>query len=87
MKRLLTISLTIFIALAFLGISEAQKKANKAKQKNNPCVAECNKVHKKCLNAAKKANKTARRGKLVECNKAQKECKANCNNPADEEEE
>ena len=85
MKRLLTISLTIFIALAFLSISDAQKKpAAKAKQKDSPCVTECNKENKKCMDATKKAKKAERKGKVAECNKAQKDCKANCDKPAAE---
>jgi hypothetical protein len=84
MKRLLTISLAIFIAVAFLSISEAQKKPA-AKQKDSPCVTDCNKEHKKCLDATKKAKKAERKGKIAECNKAQKECKANCDKPKEPE--
>jgi hypothetical protein len=76
MKRLLTIWITIFIALAFFSIGQAEKKEAKAKE--GPCVADCQKENKKCKNAAKKSKKAERKAKAAECDKALNDCKANC---------
>ncbi len=46
MKRLIILSLTIFVALAFINVSEAQKK-QKQTPKENPCVTDCKKEDKK----------------------------------------
>lgn len=85
MKRLLTIVLTIFVALAFINISQAQKKQGKAKQtKESPCVADCNKERRNCVAAANKARKAEKKGKMAECNKALADCKANCDKPKED---
>lgn len=79
MKRLFTIGITIFIAIAFINISQAQKKQGKTKQsKESPCVADCNKERRNCVAAANKARKAEKKGKMAECNKALADCKANC---------
>ncbi|MFH0976618.1 MAG: hypothetical protein V1874_12620 [Spirochaetota bacterium] len=83
MKRLLTIWITIFIALAFLNSAQAERKETKAKE--GPCVADCQKENKKCKNAAKKAKKTERKAKTSECEKALIDCKANCDKPKEPE--
>jgi hypothetical protein len=77
MKKLFIVSLAILTFLSFLIISEAQKK-EAVKQKDSPCVIDCNNEHKKCIDASKKVKKTERKGKLAECDKLQKDCKANC---------
>jgi hypothetical protein len=77
MKRFFIIFLAIFASLSFLSISEAQKKQTE-KQKDSPCIADCNNEHKKCVDATRKDKKAERKGKLAECNKAQKDCKAKC---------
>ncbi len=80
MKRLIILSLTIFVALAFINVSEAQKK-QKQTPKENPCVTDCKKEDKKCMAEAKKAPKAERKAKIADCNKAFKDCKSNCNKP------
>lgn len=82
MKRILTISLTIFVALAFINIGQAQKKQAKAKE--SPCVTDCKKENRACVAAANKGKKAEKKGKIAECNKALTDCKANCDKPKED---
>ena len=77
MKRLCTIFLFILVFLSFLSVSEAQKN-EVVKQKDSPCVTDCNNEYKKCIDTTKKVRKTERKKKLAECEKIQKDCKADC---------
>lgn len=82
MKKLflMFVALMFTASIAFAG--EAVKSGNKVKPaKESPCVTDCKKENKKCLDAAKKANKAERKGKVADCEKAKKDCITNCDKP------
>jgi predicted phage gp36 major capsid-like protein len=81
MKRVFPIFLTIFVAMAFISVTRAEKKAA-GKAKDNPCLVDCKKENRKCLKGLKGAKKEERKAKIEECDKAHKDCRKNCDKPA-----
>jgi hypothetical protein len=68
-------------SIAFAAGDAAKSKSKEKPAKESPCVTDCKKEEKKCLDAAKKAPKAEKKAKVADCEKASKDCKANCDKP------